>query len=90
MTKGSIKQEVIFTAKPEMVYDLIMNPEKHADFTQSEVSMSNEIGGTFSSYDGYINGKNCEKVRHVLVWIRNSSYTWKFILMVHNKKTKNH
>jgi activator of HSP90 ATPase len=62
MKTGTIKQEVIFTAKPEVIYDLIMNEEKHAEFTQSEVSMSNEIGGTFSAYDGYIKGKNSELI----------------------------
>ena len=62
MKTGTIKQEVIFSAKPDFIYDLIMNEEKHADFTQSEVLMSSEIGGTFSAYDGYINGKNIELI----------------------------
>jgi activator of HSP90 ATPase len=62
MSAGTIKQEVIFSAKPEVIFDLIMNEEKHAEFTQSEVTMSSEIGGAFSTYDGYITGKNIELV----------------------------
>ena len=82
MRTGSIKQEVVFTAKPEVIYDLLMNQEKLADFTQSEVSMSNEIGGTFSAYDGYINGKNSELIpgkKIVQEWEKRRSYLTIFI-----------
>lgn len=60
MKTKSIKQTVTFNASPEEVYDLIMNPKKHAAFTGSEVKMSNKIKGKFNAFDGYIHGYNIE------------------------------
>jgi activator of HSP90 ATPase len=62
MKTGSIKQTVFFSAPPEQVYQLIMDAEKHADFTGAEVQMSAEINGTFEVFDGYCHGYNIELV----------------------------
>ncbi|MEI6408259.1 MAG: SRPBCC domain-containing protein [Bacteroidota bacterium] len=62
MKTGSIKQTVFFSAPPEQVFQLIMDAEKHADFTGSEVQMSTEIHGTFEVFDGYCHGYNIELI----------------------------
>lgn len=62
MKTGSIKQTIFFSAPPEQVYQLIMDPEKHADFTGSDVEMNSEIQGTFEVFDGYCHGYNIELV----------------------------
>lgn len=58
MKTGTINQIIHFNSDPETVYLLIMNAEKHAGFTGSEVKMSQEIGGNFKVFDGYCHGTN--------------------------------
>ncbi len=60
MKTKNIKQTVTFSAKPEEVYELLMNAKKHSDFTGSEVKMSKRPNGKFTTYDGYCNGYNIE------------------------------
>jgi activator of HSP90 ATPase len=57
-----IHQTVIFKATPHEVYESLMDAEKHAAFTGSKASLSRQIGGEISAYDGYISGKNVELV----------------------------
>lgn len=63
MNTKTIKQSTTFNATPERVYDLLMEEQLHAAFTGSEVSMSTEINGVFSVYDGYCKGYNIELKR---------------------------
>ena len=58
----SIRQTVTFTATPEKVYHLIMDPKKHAAFTGSEVIMSKKVNGRFRVFDGYCHGYNIELI----------------------------
>ncbi len=60
METKSIKQTVAFNAKPEEVYDLIMNAKKHAAFTGGSVKMSKKENGKFVIFDGYCRGYNIE------------------------------
>lgn len=62
METRQIEQTIIFDAAPEEVYDLIMNEEKHAAFTESEVSMSTEQNGKFNVFGGYCHGYNIELI----------------------------
>lgn len=62
MNTKSIEQVVTFNAPPEIVYQLIMNSDKHAAFTGSEVTMSTEVNGKFRVFDGYCEGYNIELV----------------------------
>lgn len=57
-----IRQEVIFNALPDEVYNLLMNEDLHSTFTGSETVISNTEGKSFSAYDGYITGKNVELI----------------------------
>lgn len=58
----TIQQTVTFHGTPDEVYQLIMDPEKHAAFTGAEVVMSNEINGKFETFNGYCHGYNIELV----------------------------
>ena len=60
--KGTIRQEVLFKAKPQDVYEALMDSKKHSSFTGSEAEISREVGGKFSVYGGGIRGKNLELV----------------------------
>ncbi len=60
---GEIQINVMIPASPEIVYDLLMDPVKHAQFTGSPASGSSEIGGTCIAWDGYIIMRNLELIR---------------------------
>ncbi len=61
---GTIEQKVFFKdASPEDVYDALLNPKKHAEFTGSPATTSAKTGETFTAWDGYITGKNIELVK---------------------------
>ena len=58
--KVTIIQSIIVNAKPNDVYDALMDPKKHAEFTGSEAKGNSTIGGRFTAWDGYIEAKNLE------------------------------
>ncbi len=63
MKTKSIKQTVSFNAKPDDVYELIMDSKKHSAFTGGKAKMSRKLNGKFTIYDGYIHGYNIELAR---------------------------
>ena len=68
MNKGNrvktktIKQTVEFLARPHEVFEALMDSKKHSEFTGSKCTISREVGGSISAYDGYIEGTNLEIV----------------------------
>ena len=60
---GIIEQKVFFKAAPDDVYDALLDPKKHADFTGSPATTSAKKGATFTAWGGYISGKNLELVK---------------------------
>jgi uncharacterized protein YndB with AHSA1/START domain len=60
---GTIKQTVFFKAPPEVVYDALLDAEKHSEFTGSPANTNARVGATFTAWDGYITGKNLELVK---------------------------
>jgi uncharacterized protein YndB with AHSA1/START domain len=60
---GTIEQTVFFEAAPEDVYDALLDPKKHSDFTGSPATTSAKTGAAFTAWDGYISGKNLELVK---------------------------
>lgn len=56
----TIRQKVIIPAAPEEVYGAFMDARKHAAFTGSKATCNPKIGGHFTSWDGYISGKNLD------------------------------
>ena len=47
-------------AEAEEVYEVFMDPAKHAEFTGDEASGSSVVGKEFHAYSGYILAKNLE------------------------------
>ena len=60
---GTIEQTVFFEAAPEEIYDALLDPCKHSEFTGSPATTSAKEGAKFTAWEGYIAGKNLELVR---------------------------
>jgi len=60
---GTIEQTVFFEAPPGEVYDALLDPKKHTEFTGSPATTSARKGATFTAWEGYITGKNLELVK---------------------------
>lgn len=72
MHTKSIIQKVQFSATPEQVYKAIMSSALHSEFTQSEAVIGENVGDSYSAYDGYIQGNLLELVpyrRIIKTWI---------------------
>jgi activator of HSP90 ATPase len=67
----SIEQEVTFDAKPELVFEALMDSKQHAAFTGAPARVSREVGGPVSCHDGMITAINVElekNTRIVQAW----------------------
>lgn len=62
MKTKDLHLEVVINSIPEEIYDALMDSERHSYFTKSECEISQEVGGFFSAYDGYITGQNLELI----------------------------
>lgn len=74
----TIEQTVDINASPHDVYEAYMDSEKHTEFTGAKASVSPEIGGEFSAYDGALRGTILELVpdaKIVQTW-RGSDDGW--------------
>ncbi len=60
---GVIEQTVQFDATPENVFDALLDPLKHSEFTGSRATTSRRTGARFTAWDGYISGKNVRLVK---------------------------
>jgi len=60
MKTKNIEQTVIVEARPDDVYDAIIDPRLHAEFTQAQATNTMKVGGKFTAYDNYISGTNIE------------------------------
>jgi activator of HSP90 ATPase len=60
---GTIEQTVFFEAAPDDIYDALLDPRKHSEFTGSPSATSAKKGATFTAWEGYIAGKNLELVK---------------------------
>jgi activator of HSP90 ATPase len=60
MENKTISQTIVLNAPRNLVYEAILDPKIHAEFTQAKAENDIKVGGKFSAYDGYINGTNLE------------------------------
>ena len=60
--KSTIIQKVIIKASPKEVYEALIDPNKHSEFTGSKATGNPTIGTKFTAWDGYIHCKNLELV----------------------------
>ena len=56
----TIIQKIIIPATPEQVYEAFIDPEKHSDFTNTNTTGSQDVGGEVSASDGYIAARNID------------------------------
>lgn len=56
----NLSQSVVLNTSVHEVYDALMDSKKHSRFTGGKAVMSQKVGGKFTAYDGYIEGKNLE------------------------------
>lgn len=59
-------EEVINTPAPS-IYNSWLDSDGHSEMTGGEAECSNETGGLFTAWDGYISGKNLELVQDKLI-----------------------
>ena len=74
----TIEQSVTFNASPHDVYEALMDSEKHSQFSGAKASISRELGGSFTAYDGALSGTILELVpdtKIVQAW-RASDEAW--------------
>jgi len=62
MKTKDIKQTIEFSASPHEVYEALMDSKKHSAFTGGKANISRKVGGKFTVYDNYAEGKNLELV----------------------------
>jgi activator of HSP90 ATPase len=63
MKTRAIRQTITFNASPHDVYEMLMDEKKHARLNGGSALISREVGGTFSTNDGYSTGTNLELVQ---------------------------
>lgn len=56
--KESFQLKEVFKVKPSAIYQAWLNSELHSQMTGGEAKCSNQVGGLFTAWDGYISGKN--------------------------------
>ena len=59
----SIKQSLLIRASPHEIYEAFMDSKKHSKFTESKAKISREVGGSFSIFEGDLEGKNLELIQ---------------------------
>ena len=58
----TIRQTVTIKATPLNVYEALMDSPTHSKFTGSAARISPRVGGRFTAYDGYAEGRNLELI----------------------------
>ena len=56
----TIRQSVHFDATPSEIYELLMISKKHAAFSGEPAKISTKVGGNFTAYGDYIEGRQIE------------------------------
>lgn len=76
VTVKNLKQSVTIKASPKEVYDLLVDPAQHAEFTGGAAEFDPRPGGKFSAYDGDLGGRviELEPGRRILLAWRSSGW----------------
>jgi activator of HSP90 ATPase len=54
----TLRQTVTLKASPKQVYDLFMSSKLHTAFTGDEAKISTKVGGKFTVFSGYSEGRH--------------------------------
>ena len=60
---GPIKEEIVFAATPDRVYDALLDSTQFAEFTHMSAEIDRKTGGAFRCFNGMIEGRNIELVQ---------------------------
>ncbi len=63
----TIRQMVWFDATPHEIFELLMDSKKHSDFTGEKAKISRKVGGRFTAFGGWAEGKNLKLVKDKLI-----------------------
>ena len=55
---STIRQTVLVEAPPHVVFEALLDSKKHSAFTRDKAVISRKVGGSFTAFNGYIEGKN--------------------------------
>jgi len=58
--KESLELKHNFKVKPSDIYDAWLDSTQHSKMTGGLAKCNNEVGGNFTAWDGYIEGKNID------------------------------
>jgi activator of HSP90 ATPase len=58
----TIRQSITLKVSPHDFYEALMDSRLHSQLTGEKASISKDVGGKFSTYDGYAEGVNLELV----------------------------
>ncbi len=58
--KEKFELREIFKVEPSVIYKAWLNSEIHSNMTGGEAHCSDNVGDSFTAWDGYISGKNLE------------------------------
>lgn len=72
----SVQHQIFFSASPKEIYEAWLSSEKHTAMTGGEARCSDKVGASFTTWDGYISGKNMELLenRRILQSWRTSEF----------------
>lgn len=56
--KTSFELKTTFKVNPNVLFEAWLNSDEHSNMTGGKAQCSDEIGGEFSAWDGYISGMN--------------------------------
>lgn len=76
MNTRTIRQSVIFDARPHLIYEMLLDSKKHQAFTGSKAFIDRKIGGKFSTWDGYSTGTNVELAEDKKIVLRWRASDW--------------
>ena len=62
MKTATITQDILLPGAPHDIFELWMDSEKHASFTNGEAKIDRQVGGAFTTFDGWATGKTLELV----------------------------
>jgi activator of HSP90 ATPase len=86
----TLKQSANFRATPHQIYEMLMDSKMHSAFTGEKANISRKVGGKFTAYGKYIEGKNKQLVKDkkIVQWWRGSDWPKGHYSVVTYKLTK--
>jgi uncharacterized protein YndB with AHSA1/START domain len=76
MKTRDIHHTVTINAPPAAVFKALMDSRQHSKFTGAPAKMSGKVGGSFTCYNGYIEGVNLALQRPKLIVQAWQSENW--------------